>query len=43
MFRGGLRVDDTLDEVEAPGSKVFVVVHDKHTADVKPDVVALFL
>ena len=36
-----LRVDDTLDEVEVLGNKVFAVAHDKYTADVKLDVVAL--
>ena len=36
-----LGVDDTLDEVEVLENKVFAVAHDKYTADVKLDVVAL--
>ena len=38
-----LRINDTLDKVEVLGNKVFAVVHDKDTADVKLDVVALLL
>ena len=36
-------VDDTLDEVEVLGNEVLTVVHDKHTADVEFDVIALLL
>ena len=35
--------NDTLHEVEILGNKVFTIVHDEKTADVKFDVVALFL
>ena len=38
-----LGVDDTLDKVEILGNNVFAIVHDKNTADVKFDVIALLL
>ena len=38
-----LGIDDALHEVEILGNKVFTIVHDENTADVKFDVVALLL
>ena len=35
------RVDNTLDEVEVLGNEVLIVIHNKYTADVEFDVVAL--
>lgn len=37
------RIDDTLDKVEVLRNEVLAVVHDKDTADVEFDIVALFL
>ena len=38
-----LRVNDTLDEIKVLGNEVLAVVHDKDTADIELDIVALLL